>query len=104
MRTSSSSLHGLTLAWMLCMVLNKRVTNFGRKFGNRFARTILTEPHVLVPPYQVDGEILIGRQVGLLGSWLKLKPEIAVVELTRTRYKLYCNGVTILISFIVSRL
>ena len=36
------------------MVLTKRVTNFGQKFGNFFERTILTEPHVLVPPYQVD--------------------------------------------------
>ena len=44
-------LHGLTLAWMLCMVLNKMVKKFGRKFGNTFVRTILMEPHVLVPPY-----------------------------------------------------
>ena len=71
---------------------------FGRKFGNTFVRTIITEPHVLLPPSKVDGEILIGRQVGLLGSWLKLKPEIQAVRLMRTRFKLYCNGVTIIIS------
>ena len=40
---------------MLCMVLTKRVTNFGQKFGNFFAQTILMEPHVLLPLYQVDG-------------------------------------------------
>ena len=89
--------HGLTLAWMPCMVLTKGLKNFGRKFGNTFARTILTEPHILLPPSKVDGEILIGRQVGLLSSWLKLKPEIKVVGLTRKMYKLYCNSVTILI-------
>ena len=85
------------------MVLTKKVKNFGRKFGNAFARTILMEPHVLLPSYQVDVEILIGRQVGLLGSWRKLKPEIEAVRLMRTRYQLYCHSVKILISFIVSR-
>ena len=65
------------------MVLTKGLKNFGRKFDNIFVRTILTEPHVLLPPYQVDGEQLIGRQVSLLGSWLKLKPEIKVARLTK---------------------
>ena len=68
-----------------------------RKFGNTFARTIPLEPHILLPPYQVDGEQLTRRQVNLLGSWLKLKFGIKVVRLTKQRYKLYCNGVTILI-------
>ena len=60
---------------MSCMVQTKGLENFGRKFGNTFVRTILMEPHVSLSPYQVDGEQLIGRQISLLGSWLKLKPK-----------------------------
>ena len=73
----------LVSTWMSCMVLTKGLKIFGRKFRNTFARTILVEPHVLLPPYQVDGEQLIGRQISSLGSWPKLKPEIKVVRLTK---------------------
>ena len=88
----------LVSTWMSCMVLTKGLKIFGRKFRNTFTRTILVEPHVLLPPYQVDGEQLIGRQISSLGSWPKLKPEIKVVWLIKWRYKLYYNDVTILFS------
>ena len=77
--------------------------NFWEKIWQYFCENNTYGTTCSVSSYQVDGEILIERQVSLLGSWLKLKPKIEVVRLTRTRYKLYCNGVTILISFIVSR-
>ena len=39
-----------------------------KKFGNTSANTTHLAPHVLLAPYQVDGERLIGRQVDFVGS------------------------------------
>ena len=39
-----------------------------KKFGNTSANTTHLAPHVLLAPYQVDGEWLIGRQEDFMGS------------------------------------